>query len=87
MTCMAKQARATYQFIRKIIAAVIGIPIIIIGIILIPLPGPGLLICFVGFFILSLEFDWAQPYVQKAKKQLGAIVQHAKEQSDKIAKD
>jgi uncharacterized protein (TIGR02611 family) len=40
----------------------ISLPILIVGIILIPLPGPGLLLCLLGLMILSLEFDTAKKY-------------------------
>lgn len=75
--------RHIHKYLRKIVVALIGIPLIILGIILIPLPGPGLLVCFAGLFILSLEFEWAKPYMEKIKKQLDKIVQKSKGKSNK----
>ena len=58
------------KYLRKIVVAIIGTIVLIIGIILIPLPGPGLLICLAALFIYSLEFDWVKPHIERLKKQL-----------------
>lgn len=71
---------------RKLIVAAIGIPLLVVGIILIPLPGPGLLICFAAFFILSLEFDWAKGYLEKIKSKFKEIFDVAKQRADSIEK-
>jgi uncharacterized protein (TIGR02611 family) len=52
---------------RKLLVSLAGFPIVILGIILIPLPGPGILVVLLGLFILSLEFDWAKRYIDKVK--------------------
>jgi uncharacterized protein (TIGR02611 family) len=38
---------------------VLGLLVVVGGLILVPLPGPGWLIVFAGLAIWSLEFDWA----------------------------
>jgi uncharacterized protein (TIGR02611 family) len=53
---------------RKLLVALAGFPVILLGIILIPLPGPGILVVILGLFILSLEFDWAKRYFESAKE-------------------
>jgi len=45
--------------LRKSGVAIVGIVVILIGIPLIPLFGPGWLIVFTGLAILSSEFEWA----------------------------
>jgi uncharacterized protein (TIGR02611 family) len=52
---------------RKLLVSLAGFPIILLGIILIPLPGPGILVVILGLFILSLEFEWAKQYTEKLK--------------------
>lgn len=64
--------------LKKVIVALIGLPLLVLGIVLIPLPGPGLLTCFLALFILSLGFDSADTYFQKIKKRLVALIQEAK---------
>lgn len=79
--------RKSTKILRKTVVALVGFPLLAIGIILIPLPGPGVLISLLAFFILSLEFDWAEKYFLEAKKVIGKIYQKAKDQASKIDKD
>jgi len=78
--------KRTAKVLRKILAGLIGFPLLILGIILIPLPGPGVLTCFVALLILSLEFNWAQSHLEKAKSILKRIIDEAKAKQDRINK-
>jgi len=69
--------RKSKTLIRKIIIGAIGFPLLVVGIILIPLPGPGLVVCFIAFFILSTEFEWANKYYEKAKTEIKKIFKKA----------
>ncbi len=71
------------KYLRKIVVALVGVPLLILGIILIPLPGPGLLISFAGLFVLSLEFEWAKPHMEKIKKQLDKLIKKSKDTNQK----
>lgn len=75
------------KYARKVIVALIGFPLLIVGIILIPLPGPGLVTCFLALFILSTEFDWANKYFEKAKKEIKKIIDKGKAEYEKSKKD
>ena len=54
----------------KIGVGVLGGGIVIGGLALVPLPGPGWVIVFVGLAILATEFVWAQRLETYARKQL-----------------
>ena len=54
-----REKRTTYQFYRAGVATV-GLTIIVTGLILVPLPGPGWLIVFLGVGVLASEFPWAR---------------------------
>ena len=43
----------------RIAVSVIGVAVVLIGIVLLPLPGPGWLIIFAGLGILATEYAWA----------------------------
>ena len=58
------------NFARKAIVALIGFPLIIIGVLLIPLPGPGLLVILAGLFVLAIEFEWAKRHKHRIKRHL-----------------
>ncbi|WP_053387249.1 TIGR02611 family protein [Leucobacter japonicus] len=44
----------------RVTATVVGALVVLIGLILVPLPGPGWLIVFFGLAILGSEFHWAR---------------------------
>ncbi len=46
--------------IRKPVVLIIGSLVVIGGIILLPLPGPGWVIIFAGFALLATEFEFAE---------------------------
>ena len=75
-----------HRALKRIIISVIGFPLFVVGLILIPLPGPGVLVSLLALFILSLEFDWASDGFEKAKRQLKDIYEKSKERSEKIEK-
>lgn len=53
---------------RRIIITVVGFLVILVGLVLIPLPGPGWLIVFAGLAILAREYVWAERLLNQAKK-------------------
>jgi hypothetical protein len=60
------------RFIRKsgkrIAVTIAGFVVILIGIVLIPLPGPGWAIVFGGLAILATEYIWAERVLNYAKR-------------------
>ena len=58
-----------YKKVRRLIIAVIGFTVLLIGIAMIATPGPALLVIPLGLGILATEFVWAQRLLKKAKGQ------------------
>lgn len=56
----AIQRKPWLNALYKVVITVLGILVVVIGLILVPLPGPGWLIVFVGLTILGTEFHWAR---------------------------
>ncbi|MCA9325573.1 hypothetical protein KDA23_05955 [Candidatus Saccharibacteria bacterium] len=65
--------RKGLALLRKLLVFMIAAPLFVVGLILIPLPGPGLLTCLVALMIFSLEFDFAKPHVKRIKRELASI--------------
>jgi len=65
----------------RVAVGVVGATIIVIGIILLPLPGPGWLIIFGGLFVLSTEFAWAERLLDYARGKVHAWTEWVKDQS------
>jgi uncharacterized protein (TIGR02611 family) len=60
---------AAYR-IYRIIIGILGGAIVVGGLVLVPLPGPGWVIVFVGLAVLATEFVWAQRLEQFARDQV-----------------
>jgi len=58
------------KFIKRIIIAVIGFTILIIGIFMIVLPGPAFIAIPLGLAILATEFVWAKKLLNKVKEKI-----------------
>jgi uncharacterized protein (TIGR02611 family) len=54
----------------RVVVAITGFAIIVTGLALIPLPGPGWLIVFGGLAVLSTEFAWAERLLRFARTQV-----------------
>lgn len=75
MTGLFRRCREAYNhpsltLVRRIIAAVVGGTILLIGVTLIVLPGPAFLVIPLGLAILATEFVWARHLLHKAKGML-----------------
>ena len=56
----AIQRRPWLNTVYKIVVTLLGATIVVVGLILVPLPGPGWLIVFVGLTLLGSEYHWAR---------------------------
>ena len=56
----------------RTIVGLVGALVIIGGLIMVPFPGPGWLVVFVGVGILASEFDWAKRLLDFGKAKLHA---------------
>ncbi|MCD5349063.1 TIGR02611 family protein [Kineosporia mesophila] len=54
----------------RIVVGLVGGAIVVGGLVLVPLPGPGWVIVFAGLAVLATEFTWAARLEQFARKQV-----------------
>ena len=52
--------RPTLDFVYRVLVAVVGLTVLLMGVAAIPYPGPGWAIVFLGLAILATEFYWAR---------------------------
>lgn len=64
------RANSTVHFVYQIVVGIVGFAIIATGIVLLPLPGPGWVIIFVGLGIWASEFVWAARLLNWTKEQV-----------------
>jgi uncharacterized protein (TIGR02611 family) len=56
---------------KRTAVTVVGFTVVLIGVALIPLPGPGWLIVFGGLAILATEYVWAQRLLSYSRRRVG----------------
>jgi uncharacterized protein (TIGR02611 family) len=52
----------------RIGVTVLGVAVVAVGIVLLPLPGPGWLIIFAGLGVLATEYAWASQLLTRARR-------------------
>ena len=57
-------------FVRRVIVAVIGGTLLLVGVAMIVLPGPAIVVVPLGLAVLSTEFVWARRWLRKTRKLL-----------------
>lgn len=65
--------------IRWVIVATIGGTLLVLGVIFLVLPGPGLPLVIAGLAILASEFAWAQYMLNQIKERSQAVAQKTKD--------
>jgi uncharacterized protein (TIGR02611 family) len=63
-----RSGRAVYRFV----VGLLGVVITLVGLVLVPLPGPGWLIVLAGLAVLATEFEPARRVLDFARRQLQA---------------
>lgn len=56
--------------LRRLIVAIIGITILVIGIAMIALPGPAIIVIPAALGILATEFAWARRLLHRVRERL-----------------
>jgi uncharacterized protein (TIGR02611 family) len=63
-------ARPHVHLVYKVLVGIVGGLIVVIGLILVPLPGPGWLIVFIGLTVLASEFHFFHRIITWLRAQL-----------------
>jgi len=60
------------HLIYRLVVGILGLAIVVLGLIMVPFPGPGWLVVFLGLAVWASEFEWAQRLLQRARRTLKA---------------
>lgn len=60
------------RVVYRSVVGVLGVGLVLVGLLLIPLPGPGWLIVFGGLAVLATEFPWAERLLDFARRHVSA---------------
>jgi tellurite resistance protein TerC len=64
----------TYKWARRIVVAVIGGSVLLLGVAMVVLPGPAIIVIPLGLGILGLEFAWARIWLRKLREAANGVV-------------
>lgn len=71
-------ANLTLKQGRRLVIAVIGGTVVLIGLALLVLPGPGMVVIPLGLAILATEFIWARRLLRELRRRAGVAVNGAR---------
>ena len=63
-------ARRSTDLVYRLLLLVVGNVLVLAGLLLVPLPGPGWLTVVTGLFVLATEFSWARRPLHLTRTQL-----------------
>jgi uncharacterized protein (TIGR02611 family) len=66
---MSKARTWIFTNLRRTVTFLIGMGLVLTGVVLLALPGPGFVVIILGFAVLSKEFPWAQVALEKTQQQ------------------
>ncbi|MDT9686459.1 TIGR02611 family protein [Streptomyces sp. TRM76323] len=71
------QARRPLHLSWQVGVFLIGLAVVVVGVIMLPLPGPGWFVIFAGMAIWATEFVWAQLVLRWTKRKVTEAAQRA----------
>lgn len=69
-----------YKQTRRLVILVVGLSLLLVGVLLIFLPGPAIVVIPLALIILSTEFLWAKHFLTNVKEKFGLIEKDIKKE-------
>lgn len=66
----SKAVQVTYKTGRRIVIAVVGSSVLVLGIVMLITPGPAFIVIPIGLAILAMEFVWARRWLKKLREMI-----------------
>ncbi len=60
----------TFTTVRRIVVAILGTSVLLVGIVMIVAPGPAFVVIPLGLAILAAEFGWARNWLKKFREMI-----------------
>ena len=67
-----------HPVVRRVVVAIVGGVLLLVGIALLVLPGPGVVVILAGIAVLSLEFEWAERLVTRIRAVIASVTSRSK---------
>jgi len=68
----------TLRQAKRVIRVVVGFTLLIVGVLLLVLPGPGWVTIFFGLALLAAEFEWARRLLDRLKSTANQVKRSAR---------
>ena len=65
-----------YKVAKRIVICIVGGTVVLLGVVMMVTPGPGIPAILVGLGILGIEFAWARIWLKKAKAKAGEVARN-----------
>ena len=62
----------------RVLFGIAAVLVVIAGVVLIPLPGPGIVLIAAGLFMLALEFAWAERLLERTLHRVERVRERAR---------
>jgi tellurite resistance protein TerC len=69
----AKLAGWARRNVRRVVVLVVGVTVLLLGVVMLAAPGPGVLVMLAGLAILAAEFAWARRWLKRTRQGLSGI--------------
>jgi uncharacterized protein (TIGR02611 family) len=79
-TYAARPENGALRLAKRVVVAIIGFSVVLLGVVMIITPGPAILVIPAGLAILALEFAWARRWLRRIK----AYLKLAKSKRDRL---
>ncbi|MBT8089336.1 MAG: PGPGW domain-containing protein, partial [Gammaproteobacteria bacterium] len=66
-------AALTYREARRVAILTVGMTIVLLGLIMLVTPGPGLVVIILGLAVLGAEFAWARAWLKRMREMAGDV--------------
>ncbi|MDP8992055.1 MAG: PGPGW domain-containing protein [Actinomycetota bacterium] len=76
--------RAIVRNSKRLAVTVVGVAVVVAGLVLLVLPGPGIVVVVLGFAILGTEYAWAAAGLEKTKQVADAAGRRTKRGAQRI---
>jgi uncharacterized protein (TIGR02611 family) len=63
----------SYKVAKRIVIGIVGGTVLLLGVVMMVTPGPGIPAILVGLGILGVEFAWARHWLKKVKAKAGDV--------------
>ncbi|MDQ4097531.1 MAG: PGPGW domain-containing protein [Actinomycetota bacterium] len=69
--------RVVFRNSKRIAVLLLGVVLVVAGLAMLVLPGPGLLVVIAGLVVLATEFAWAEHLLDRARQQAAKAKERA----------